>query len=199
VTPGPVVASQTGVTVPDGTAGVTTAIDITLKDEFGNPVPGAAGQITVAVTGPNAGSTLSVSDQGGGNYRAQYEPHVAGTDQIDVRVGGQPVSGSPFASAVKVGPPDPGRTTAVVPDGRFGQPVNILVFLTDAQGNRIATDPAVVQVDILGIGPQQVVYVGDGIYLASWTPRVIGNFKVNIAVNGTPIAGSPFTMHIGFF
>jgi adhesin/invasin len=199
VTPGPVVASQTSVTVPDGTAGTTTAIDITLKDEFGNPVPGAAGQITVAVTGPNAVGALPVSDQGGGNYRALYEPHVVGTDQIDVRVGGQPVSGSPFASAVKAGPPDPGRTTAVVPDGTFGQTVNILVFLADAQGNRIGADAAVIKVDIQGIGPLEVVYAGDGIYVARWTPRVIGTFKVDITLNGTPIAGSPFTMHVGFF
>ncbi len=199
VTAGPVVASQTAVEVPNGTAGATTAIDVTLTDQFGNPVPGAAGQVAVSVSGPNSSGGLPVEEQGDGRYRALYTPRVVGTDQIDVRVGGQPAPGSPFTSAVAPGPPDPNHTTAVVPDGTFGNPVNILVFLADGEGNRIGQDVGVVNVSVQGIVPLSVTYAGDGIYLAQWTPRVIGTFQVDITLGGTPIANSPFPIHVRFF
>jgi adhesin/invasin len=198
VAAGPIAASRTSVTAPDGTAGAATVVDIELEDEFGNPAPGAAGQLAVAVSGANTGG-LTVTDQGNGRYRAEYVPRAIGTDQIDVRVGGQPVPGTPFPSAVKAGPPDPAHTTALVPDGVFGQTLNIVVFLTDAQGNRIGADLAVIKVGIQGIGPLDVTYAGDGIYVARWTPRVIGTFKVDITLGETPIGGSPYTTHIGFF
>ena len=85
VTAGPVVPGKTSVTVPAGTAGSATSIDIALNDEFGNPVGGASGQIAVAVSGANTSSPVPVEEQSGGRYRAQYTPTVAGTDQVEVR------------------------------------------------------------------------------------------------------------------
>jgi hypothetical protein len=199
VTPGAVSVSRTQVTVPGGTAGSATSIDITLQDEFGNPVAGAAGQLAVAVSGANSVPSLPVEEVGGGSYRARYTPVVVGGDQIDVRVAGQPAPGSPFASAVQAGPPDPGGTTAQVPNGVFGAALDIFVFLADAQGNRIGADVGQVAVSIAGVGPLTVDYQGDGVYHARWTPFVIGTFNVDITLAGTPIAGSPFQTQIRFF
>ncbi len=199
VTPGPVSASRTQVTVPAGTAGSVTSIDITLQDEFGNPVGGAAGQLAVAVSGANSVPSAPVEEVGGGVYRARYTPLVVGGDQIDVRVAGQPAPGSPFASAVQAGPPDARGTTAQVPNGAFGAALDIFVFLADAQGNRIGADVGQVAVSIGGVGPLAVDYQGDGIYHARWTPFVIGTFNVDITLGGTPIAGSPFQTQIRFF
>jgi adhesin/invasin len=198
VTAGPLVASSTEVTVPGGTAGSETAIEITLKDQFGNAVPGAAGQVAVAVSGANANPSLSV-EESGGRYRARYTPTVVGTDQIDVSVGGQPAPGSPFSSVVVAGPPDPRGTTALVPDGSFGGPLDILVFLGDAQGNRVGRDAGTVAVTVRGVTALTVEYAGDGIYRARWTPFVVGVFQIDITLDGTPIANSPFSTTVRFF
>jgi hypothetical protein len=199
VTPGPVSVSRTQVTVPGGTAGGVTSIDIALQDEFGNPVGGSAGQLAVTVSGANSVPSAPVEEVGGGLYRARYTPVVAGTDQVDVRVASQPAPGSPFASAVQAGPPDAGGTTAQVPNGAFGSALDIFVFLADAQGNRIGSDAGQVAVSIRGVGPLAVDYQGDGVYHARWTPFVIGTFDVDITLGGTPISGSPFQTQIRFF
>ena len=199
VTAGPVVPGKTNVTVPAGTAGSATSIDITLNDEFGNPVGGAGGQIAVAVSGANPTSSVPVEEQSGGRYRAQYTPTVAGTDQVEVRVGGQGAPGSPFASVVSAGPPDPRGTTALVPNGSFGDPLDILVFLADAQGNRIGQDAGVIGVTVQGVTELAVEYIGDGVYRARWVPFVVGTFQISITLGGTPIANSPYTTQIRFF
>lgn len=201
VTAGAIVPVQTEVDVPGGTAGAETPIQVRLRDEFGNPVGGAAGQIAVSVSGANSTGNLSVEDQGGGNYRARYTPTAVGTDLIDVRVGGQQVPGAPFTSTVAAGPADPDATTADVPDGSFAHPLTILVHVNDAEGNSVGRDGDLVEVTLEGFqnGSLPVEYVGDGTYRAVWTPFNVGTFKVDIRLNGTPIDKSPFNIHIRFF
>jgi adhesin/invasin len=201
VVPGAPVAPASAAAVPAGTAGVPTQVDVTLKDQFGNPVPGAAGQITVAVSGANPVTSVDIEDRGGGAYRASYRPVRVGVDQVDVRVGGQAVPGSPFASAVAPGAPDPGRTTADVPDGTFGQTLEFVVHVADSEGNPVGHGGDQVAVSIQGVtdGALPVQDAGDGTYHATWRPFVFGNFQVQITLNGVPIAGSPFTTRIDFF
>ncbi len=200
VLPGTPLASASAATVPAGTAGAPTQIEVTLKDQFGNPVPGAAGQITVAVSGANPASP-EIEDRGGGAYRASYRPVHTGVDQVDVRVGGQAVPGSPFASAVAPGAPDPARTTADVPDGTFGQAMEFVVHVADSEGNPVGHGGDQVAVTVQGVndGARPVQDAGDGNYHAAWRPFVFGNFQVQITLNGVPIAGSPFTTRIDFF
>jgi hypothetical protein len=174
-------------------------LSVVVEDQFGNPVGGAAGQIAVSVSGANPVSSVPVEEQSGGHYRAGYTPTAAGFDQIDVRVGGAVAPGSPFTSPVSAGPPDARGTVALVPDGRFGDPIEISVILGDAQGNRIGADAGVVAVTVRGVTALTVEYAGDGIYRARWVPFLIGIFQVDITLNGTPIANSPYTTQVRFF
>jgi hypothetical protein len=201
VTPGAPVASSTSVEVPGGTAGIQTIIRVRLQDQFGNAVGGAAGQVVVSMSGANPVGGVAVADQGDGTYLAGYTPARVGIDLVDVRVGGQPIPGSPFTSTVVAGAADPGHSTAEVPDGTFGTPLAILVHVNDSQGNSVGREGDLVQVTVDGIsnGSLPVEYVGDGTYRAGWTPLVIGTFKVQVALNGTAIAKSPFQTHIRFF
>jgi len=199
VTSGSVVASRTSVTVPDGTAGAPTDVQVALQDQFGNGVGGAAGQITVAVGGANQVGGVTVEDRGGGNYRGRYTPTRTGTDNVDVRVGGQPVAGSPYRSVVAAGAADPGRTTADVPTGYFGAPLEILVHVADANGNPLGHGGDEVTVSVRDIAKLQVEDRGDGSYRAVWTPFTIRNVQVDISLNGSAIAGSPFPTHVRFF
>lgn len=201
VTPGAAVVSSTSVDVPGGTAGIQTTIRVRLQDQFGNAVGGAAGQVVVSLSGANPVGSAPVADQGDGSYLAGYTPARVGTDLVDVRVNGQPVPGSPFTSLVVAGAADPGKSTADVPDGVFGTPLTILVHVNDSQGNSVGRAGDLVQVTVEGTqnGNLPVEYVGDGTYRAIWTPLALGKFKVDVALNGTAIAKSPFETHIRFF
>ena len=197
VTAGAAVAAQTLVQVPGGSSGSATDVEITLRDGFGNSVGGQAAQIAVSVFGANNVGAVPV-EEGGGHYHARYTPLVAGIDQIQVLVGGQPAPGAPFSSTVAAGPPDPAGTTALVPNAGFGRTVEFFVFLADHQGNRIGTDAAQIAVSVQQVGPLPVEYVGNGTYRATWTPFQFGPFLVDISLNGAPIANSPFSMVVGF-
>jgi hypothetical protein len=167
------------VSVSAGTAGSATDVEITLQDQFGNPGGGATGQIVVSVSGANPVANVGVTDRGGGSYRATYTPVRTGTDQVDVRVAGQPVPGSPFASVVVAGAADPGKTTAdVPPDGQYLDPLEIVVHVADAQGNPLGRGGDLVKVTIQGVADLSVQDNGDGSYRVprsslarSWTFR----------------------------
>jgi adhesin/invasin len=199
VTPGPPLPSQTSADVPGGGAGTETVVTVRLQDEWGNPVPGAAAQIAMAVSGANAGAGVKVDDAGGGAYRVGYTPTRLGTDQLDLRVAGQPIPGSPFTSIVEAGPSDPNHTTADVPNGEFGETMEIIVHVADALGNPVGRGGDQVTVTPPGvISSLPVEDRGDGSYRAEWRPLTVGTVKIAIALNGTPIKGSPFTSHIRY-
>jgi adhesin/invasin len=199
VTPGTPSAARSAAQVPAGAAGVATVVTLTLEDQFGNPVSGAAGQIGVAVTGANPGAAVAIADVGGGAYRASYTPLVVGVDQVDIRVAGVPVAGSPFASTVTPGPGDPGHTVASVPDGNFATPLEIVVQVRDAGGNPVGHGGDAVQITPEDVSPLGVTDNGDGTYRAVWVPFRLGQVRIAITLNGTPIAGSPLVSNISFF
>jgi adhesin/invasin len=194
---------RTSVQVPDGRAGQPTQVQLTLADQFGNPVAGAAGQVSVKVSGANSGDA-SVSDAGGGAYRATYTPSRLGTDQVEVRVGGQPVPGSPFTSTVTPGPGDPAHTTAdVSKKGSFFQPVEVVVQVKDSEGNPVGHggDAVAVRVtdenDRVVVAEPRVEDGGNGTYSAEWAPGFTsGRFHVHVTLGGTEIAESPFTTDV---
>jgi adhesin/invasin len=199
VTGGSAEPSRSSASVPNGTAGVETVVTVRLQDGFGNPVGGAADQIAMTIGGANAGADVKIDDAGNGSYVAKYTPVSVGTDQLDLRVAGQPVPGSPFTSNVVAGAADPSRTTATVPDGVFATPLEILVQVADAAGNPLGRGGDVVVVTPTGSSPITATDQGDGTYRAVWTPFVVGTVKVVITLNGTEIHGSPFNSHIRFF
>ena len=198
VSAGPVVPSRSTVDVPSGVAGVETVVTVRLQDGFGNPVGGAGAQIAMAVTGANAGARVKIEDATGGAYRAKYTPLKTGTDQLDLRVAGQSIPGSPFTSTVIAGPADPEHTTATVPDGVFGVPLEIVVQVADAQGNPLGRGGDIVVVSPPSTPPITADDQGDGTYRAVWTPLTLNTVKVDITLNGAPIHGSPFSVHIRF-
>jgi adhesin/invasin len=181
-------ATTSSATVPAGTAGQTTSIEILLKDAFGNPAPARASSIAVSVSGANNVGSLPASDQGGGRYTVSYNPVVAGSDLVDVRVSGAPVPGSPFTSAVVPGPVSPGASTAVVNWNFFS--VDATVTARDAQGNPVGVGGADVIVAAEGATPVAATDLGNGTYTA--VVSTFGFPTVTITLNGSHISGSPF-------
>jgi hypothetical protein len=188
---GPPLASASSASVPNGTAGVATVITVELKDAFGTPVEGAAGDISVSVTGSNSASGLNVNDRGDGSYSAEYTPLVAGADQVDVQVNGTPVPGSPFASTVVPGPAAASMTTAVVTrSGFFGSRIDAVVTTRDAQGNPLGRGGDAVVVQLNSEPPVSALDHGNGTYTQTFF--IFGPATITITLNGAPIAGSPF-------
>jgi hypothetical protein len=93
-------ASNTTADVPNGAAGNTTTITITVEDQFDNPVTGEAGNLSVTVSGANSAAP-SVSETGtAGEYTASYTPTTAGEDEIAISLSDAAIVGSPFTSNV---------------------------------------------------------------------------------------------------
>ncbi len=192
-------AANSSASVGNGTAGQATTVTIELKDAFNNPVNGAAARIAVAVGGANTAAGGPAQGQGGGSYSASYTPHIAGTDVIAVSVDGVPVSNSPISSAVSAGPASPATTTAQLPATAsvFSQ-VPVVVAVRDADGNLRTAGGDEVRVRTDGVDVV-ATHNGDGTYSASFAPPGIGVIAVEVLVNGSPIAGSPFAVTITLF
>ena len=192
VGPGPPLPSASSASVPaTGTAGTQTTITVRLEDAFGTPVEGVAGDIAISVAGANPVAGLEAVDRGDGSYSAAYTPIHTGTDQVDVRVGGTPLGGSPFGSVVAAGPADPVTTTAAATKSfrGFFWIVDVTVTTRDAFGNLLGRGGEVVQVN--DGTARQVRDNGDGTYVASYATFVPQ--PVAVTLNGVPIAGSPFS------
>lgn len=190
---GPPLASGSSASVPaSGTAGAPTAITVRLVDAFGTPVGGAARDIAISIAGANPASGLEVTDRGDGSYTASYTPIRTGTDQLDVRVKGAPLTGSPFASTVAAGPADASTTTAsVTKTGFFFYQIDAVVTTRDAQGNLLERGGDLVEIRVDG-SQAGVADNGNGTY--TMTPFGTFNFTptVDITLNGLPISGSPY-------
>jgi hypothetical protein len=193
VSAGPPVAGNSSASVPaTGTSAVVTTMSIQLKDAIGNLVADAAGSIGVAVNGPNSGAAVGIEDQGGGQYRATYTPTATGNDLVEIRVGGTPIPGSPFTSAVAPGPVSPGASTATVSrGGGIFDNIDVVVTARDAQGNATGRGGDAVLISVNGSSPVRATDNGNGTYTASIATFGF-QFSVAITLNGGVISGSPF-------
>jgi hypothetical protein len=192
VTVGPADADRSSASVPDGTAGVATTVSIHLEDEFGNPVTGASGSLSVRVRGPNE-SDAEVTELGSGDYSASYTPTAIGNDQITVEVNGDQLSDSPLTSVVSPGPAAASRTTAEVSrSGGFFIEIVIRVTVRDAHGNPVGRGGDQVQVQLEGSEERRdMLDHGDGVYSDRFV-IVLSNPRIIILLNGDEISGSPY-------
>lgn len=199
VSPGAPSAPHSSATVPAGTAGKGTVLEIRLKDAQDNDVPGQADAIAVSVSGANSRGSVSASDQGGGRYTATYTPEKAGTDQVQVKVSGIAVPGSPYASAVKAGDADPGMSRAGVPACvEFSDlPAIISITALDAFGNRVTQGGDNFQIRVNQGSAIEPNDNGDGTYTARLNLGV-GVFRIDITLDGKPIQGSPYQIIVPF-
>ncbi len=181
--------SNSSADVPDGTAGETTEITITVEDEFGNAVTGAEDDLVVEVTGDNT-ATPEVSESGTpGDYTASYTPTNAGTDNISIELNGTPISGSPFTSEVEstsaenvsiqqqpgetvagqsvVGPP-----SALVTDGA-DNPVSGVEVTASLLGGTFANGNNITNSDVDGVAEFGNLVINDA-----------GNYEIEFAADG---------------
>jgi len=94
----------------------------------------------------------------------------------------------------------PENSTASVPStAPPEEPLTVTVQARDASGQDMTTGGEEVIVEATGAnasGPITATDNGDGTYEASYLPVELGQDSVAVTINGTPIAGSPFTVVI---
>jgi hypothetical protein len=192
-------AGRSGATVPDGRAGERTTVEIRLRDAQGNDVPGQADAVAVSVSGANAGAAIAKSDEGGGRYLASYTPTRSGTDQVQVRVSGTGVAGSPFASAVLAGPAAADRSTANVPAcvNFFDLPATVTITAFDRFGNRVNHGGDPFRVAVNQGTPVAPTDNGNGTYTRNLNLSV-GVFRIDITLGGQALSGNPFQILVPF-
>jgi hypothetical protein len=192
-------AGRSGATVPNGRAGERTTVEIRLRDVQDNDVPGRADAIAVSVSGANAGAVIAKSDEGGGRYLASYTPTKSGTDQVQVRVSGTGVPGSPFASTVLAGPAAADRSTANVPAcvNFFNLPATVTITAFDRFGNRVNHGGDPFRVAVNQGTPLVPTDNGNGTYARNLDLSV-GVFRIDITLGGQALSGNPFQILVPF-
>lgn len=204
VSAGSPVAAQSSATVPGGTAGQVTTIQIHLKDAEGNAVEGRRDAIAVAISGANTVNQVPVTEQGGGTYTASYTPQKSGSDAIAVKVLGTALSGA-LTSTVIAGPPSrltstvemPARVT-VIPNQL---PVHLTITAFDALGNRITRGGANFEVRIEDEkegDPLDLTDNRDGTYSTSFSLST-GVYLVHVRLDGDELKDSPYQLIVSFF
>jgi len=132
-------ASNSFADVPDGNAGETTRIVITVRDRFDNAVDDISDELTVTVSGANSDSPSVNETDTAGEYRASYTPGNSGSDQIEIELSGSPIDGSPFTSNVAAGEVSASGSSATASPDRLqaGENSRVTVELQDENGNSI--------------------------------------------------------------
>ena len=193
-------ASTSTATVPNGSAGQRTTIEIQLKDALGNPVPGRASAIAVSIAGANNAGGLGASDEGAGRYTASYTPQVVGTDQVTVEVSGSALAGSPFPSQVQAGSGVAAQSTADVPSSvSVFTGFTITVAIRDQFGNVVGHGGDPVELRIDG-AVRPLTDRGNGTYTVG-IPAFglsVATHQVIVTLGGVHISGSPYSMTVTF-
>jgi invasin-like protein/filamin/ABP280 repeat protein len=204
VSAGSPVAGQSSATVPGGTAGQVTTIQIRLKDAQGNPVEGRRDAVAVAISGANTVNQVPVTEQGGGTYTASYTPQKSGSDVIGVKVSGTALTGS-LTSTVIAGPPSAQTSGVDMPSHVTvfpnELPVHLKITAFDALGNRITRGGANFEVRVEDDGegpPLDLTDNRDGTYSTSFNPGT-GVFLVHVRLDGVELKDSPYQLIVSFF
>jgi len=141
------VASTTGGTARAADGSDTFTVTITVKDGNGDPLIGAASQLSVTATGP-VGLSVIV-DNGNGTYTVAVTSATPGNYQITARLGGQQVGGPMPVNFIAATRQQPQRTLGQQQSAEgFGflpgekvhvtvhsAPLDLGVFTADANGD----------------------------------------------------------------
>lgn len=133
--------ANTTADVPDGMAGETTLITISIFDPYDNPVSGAENDLSVTVSGANNASPAATETGTPGEYMASYTPTTAGEDEVAIALNGTPIVDSPFTSNVTTNDADrieivSGNNQSAMVGETLDNP--LVVRVTDAYDNPVA-------------------------------------------------------------
>lgn len=180
---------------------ISTAPEVLLTDETGNPVEGT--EVTVSVNKNSFSSesvhtvttnTLGIAafnqlilNTAAAGYILSFE-----TDSDDISA----VSSTPFEIISAEG--DAANSSADVPGGSVSTPTEISITVLDRFDNKVSGAANALAVSITGVNNANadISETEPGIYIATYTPSQAGTDQVSITLSGESIPGSPFNSEI---
>lgn len=192
--------------VPAGDVGVIT---VQAKDEFDNNLDHGGAPIKGLLTSKADKSEVPVEviDNGDGTYTLKYTPKKVGEYNLDIKLGEDNIKNAPFSFTILPGKPDPLKfeISGLELDGdgkrvvTAGVTDKYKISSRDAFGNIIKGGGLKVEGTITGVEsvPVTVKDAGDGSYEISYTPTKIGDYKLEVKVDGKPIGQhNPLPLHV---
>jgi len=182
-----------------GRTGKPNHFTIHAVDADGAPAGAGGDPFTVDISGPQA-VPAKVTDNGDGTYNVTYTAEAPGDYKIDVGLHGHPIKDSPFRPNIK--PSSSADQSYAEGPGLLGavdnEPAHFTIHSVDKWGNP-RTDGG----DDFGVkitGPEeikpQVVDNGDGTYSVTYVPDKIGNYNIEVTLEGAQIKDSPFHVQV---
>ena len=133
-------------------------------------------------------------------YRVSYQPIKCGEHEINMKINGMPINGSPFSIIVHNNP-DPNKCKVIgeqVESAQKNNPAKFMVKLADEEGDLCVTPQEVtVEVKCLMDGSTtkaNVVSQTPATYEVSYQPSKSGEHELSVKVNSLHINGSPFAL-----
>lgn len=186
-----------------GTAGVAATFQIQAKDVHGNNLATGAETFNVDLTGAATLSVTSSYSGSNGVHDVSFTPVVKGTYVMEVTIGSQHISGSPFTVVVAGGAVDASSSTATgtgISTATVGVESSITVQIVDTQGNAADGDSHTVAGVLTCGGTVNLVFTHitgtDGQYTGTYTPTEDGACSLAVTESASAISGSPFSVTV---
>ncbi|XP_074499248.1 filamin-A isoform X4 [Sebastes fasciatus] len=153
------------------------------------------GGLGLAMEGPSE-AKMSCTDNKDGSCSVEYIPYEAGTYNLNVTYGGQPIKGSPFSVPVS----DTVDSTKVKCQGPgLGNNVRANIpqaFTVDASKAGVAPMQVRVQGPKGVVEPVEVVDNGDQTHTVNYVPTREGPYSINVLYNDEEIPRSPYKVKV---
>lgn len=183
-------AAPTAITASNGSS--TSTITVTARDQFGNPVPGAA--VALSATGSGIGLTQPAArTSASGRATGALSATAAGSHTVSARIDGVAIDATAEVR-VGAGPAAAATSSATVGNGTAGTATVVTVRLQDQFGNPAAGQAGRIAVAISGANSltgSAAVDQGGGAYAVRYTPTTAGTDQITVRVNGTALPGGP--------
>jgi len=198
IVPGPISAGKvvaTGDGLSKAVAGEPANFTVHAKDSFGNSIKTGGAKFDAVLEGREK-VNVDVQDKSDGTYSASYKTAVSGAYFLHVTLEGTPIKDSPFSVNVTPGAASASLSSA---EGEglikaiAGETATFVVSLKDSYGNPLKASGGDVAAQVDEANECSVYDNKDGTYRAQYRATKSGQRTINVTVNGSPIAGSPFT------
>eukprot|EP00698_Gefionella_okellyi_P019273 TRINITY_DN5888_c0_g1_i1.p1 TRINITY_DN5888_c0_g1~~TRINITY_DN5888_c0_g1_i1.p1 ORF type:complete len:5059 (-),score=1335.09 TRINITY_DN5888_c0_g1_i1:98-15274(-) len=179
-------------------AGVAQEMELHTKDAFGNALVVVPAIIKAQLVGPDT-IDVKLADVGDGKFTGRFEGRIAGSYMLHITAADVHVCGSPFPLEVQPAATYPHNCVLGAPRSTVaGEPIRLTVSTRDLFNNDRHLGDDQVQCVAVSPGQQTVdVVVTDnenGVYTLELRPTIAPVCVLDIVVNGSPIASSPFSL-----
>ena len=159
------------------------------------PYTGAADQLTSHVITP-AGTKIpaQVAKIDNDTYGITFIPEEPGDYIIHILLKGVPLAGSPYKLKVGAHTVDPSKIRVYGPGLKSATAGQETCFTVDAKN----AGPGTLSIDAEGPDKLDVrcEQQNEGLYLVSYTPKIGGEYKINIGFGGVDVPNSPFKINV---